>query len=185
MSIVCVCGLRRSGKDTIANILKNDHGYKVVKIAGLLKDMLKTVFNFTDEQLEGDLKEELDPRWGVTPRKVMQFMGTEVMQFKIQELLPDIGRMFWTRAFIERYLPANNTDNLVISDIRFLHEYEELKKHTNNIRVIRVLRQGCNLDDHASEKEYLKIPVDNIIENDGTIEDLREKVNSSIHSWSK
>jgi len=180
--IIAICGYKRSGKDTIANYLCK-HGYKNVKIADQLKTMVKQLFNFTQDQLELDEKENIDSRWEISPRQVMQFFGTEIMQYEIQKLLPNIGRTFWIKSFIEKYLVSNNDEKYVISDMRFLHEYEELKKY--NVFVIMVQR---DVDDnsnkehetHSSEKEYLQIPTDIIITNNSTIDDLLIKVDNAI-----
>lgn len=183
--IIAICGYKRSGKDTIANYLCK-YGYKNIKIADQLKTVIKQLFNFTDDQLELDEKENIDKRWKISPRQAMQFFGTEIMQYEIQKLLPDIGRTFWIRSFIEKYLvntDANNNEKYVISDMRFLHEYEELKKY--NIFVIMVNRNTIDTinminEHHSSEKEYLQIPADIILNNNSTIKDLLIKIDNAI-----
>jgi hypothetical protein len=180
--IIGICGRRRCGKDTLANYLMSEHGYTNRKIADDLKKIVKILFGFTDSQLETDEKDMVDASWGITPRKSMQFIGTEVMQFKIQDILPTIGRKFWIDAFIKKYV--NLEDRIVISDLRFLHEYEELKKH--NVFVIRIERpmhQG-EPDEHASEKEYMEIPANMVLHNTGSVDELfalfREGINRTL-----
>jgi hypothetical protein len=79
----------------------------------------------------------------------------------------------------------------VISDLRFLHEYEALLKVPNireeDIVIIRVIRsqegsQGSLLSQlqqvvktHVSEIEYMQIPCDIILINDSTIQSYIEK----------
>ena len=84
------------------------------------------MFGFTNEEIENDEKDIVNKKWGVSPRTVMQFIGTELFQYKIQEILPDVGKKFWINSLIES---LKQSENYVISDLRFLHEYEELKKH--------------------------------------------------------
>ncbi len=175
--IIAICGHKRSGKDTIANYLVK-YGYKNIKIADQLKTITKQLFNFTNDQVELDIKEHIDERWGISPRQAMQFIGTEIMQYEIQKLLPNIGRRFWIKSFIEKDI-ENNNDRIVISDMRFLHEYEELKKY--NIFVIMVTRPDyCNKSNHISETDYLNIPADLVITNDGTVEDLLIKIDNTL-----
>ena len=38
------------------------------------------MFGFTEDQVFGDAKDVIDPVWGVTPRLVLQVLGTELMQ---------------------------------------------------------------------------------------------------------
>lgn len=170
--IIAVCGLKRSGKDTISDYLCERFGYQKIKIAQGLKDMLKASFGFTDEQLETDLKDEVDPKWGVSPRLVMQFMGTNVMQYEIQKILPNVGRTFWMKRIIEHYLDKDDTTKYVISDMRFVHEYEMIKKYSP--LVIRVERSSLSLpfDLHPSELDHKNIPCDLIIDNNKSIDAL-------------
>ncbi len=180
--VIGVCGRRRSGKDTLAGILHDLYGYENVKISSDLKNALKILFGFDNEQIEGNLKDVVDERWGVSPRQAMQFIGTEVMQYKIRELLPNMGRKFWIKGFINKHIDGRLDDRLlVITDIRFLHEYDELKRYLHNdLLMLRVERDERNvtslLDEHSSEQEFLNIPVSHIICNNGSKDDLRKCV---------
>lgn len=53
MKIVAICGNAGTGKDTAANFLVKEYGYKSMSFADPIKDMLKEVFEFSDEQLWG------------------------------------------------------------------------------------------------------------------------------------
>jgi hypothetical protein len=178
--VVGVCGRRRSGKDTVANILHELYGYENVKISNDLKNALKILFGFNHEQIEGHLKDVVDERWGVSPRQAMQFIGTEVMQYKISELLPDMGRKFWIKGFINKHIVHEDRSKLlVITDIRFLHEYLELRKYlSDELLMLKIERDmPCSqADEHCSEQEFLQIPVDYTIKNNGTKEDLKSSV---------
>lgn len=170
--IIAICGLKRSGKDTIADYLCSNYGYTKIKIANPLKQGLKVMFGFTDEQLESDKKDEIDPCWEVQPRKIMQFIGTEVMQYQLQQIIPGIGRKVWIKSLIEEHIsnPLHNDKLFVIPDLRFLHEYEELSKHNAIFwrvdRVTELEKLNHNCDIHISEKEYLQIPVSHIFRNE-------------------
>jgi dephospho-CoA kinase len=184
--IIAICGLKRSGKDTIADYLCSNYGYTKIKIANPLKQGLKVMFGFTDEQLESDKKDEIDPRWEVQPRKIMQFIGTEVMQYQLQQIIPGIGRKVWIRSLVEEYInnSKHNDKLFVIPDLRFQHEYEELSKHNTLFwRVDRIteldkLNHVCDL--HISEKEYLQIPVSHIFKNE-TKNDLYSQIDNKIN----
>ena len=98
--IIAICGGKCCGKDTIANIISDRYGFQRVKIEKNL-EVCTIILNFSDEQMESDTKDVSDQYWGITPRHAMQFIGTEVMQFKIQELLPNIGRNIWITSLLE------------------------------------------------------------------------------------
>jgi hypothetical protein len=94
--IIAICGAKRSGKDVLADYLVKKYNYERLAFADPLKLTVKNLFNFDDDQLgigedKGtDKKDIIDERWGITPRAALQFFGTEIMQEKIQELLPNI-----------------------------------------------------------------------------------------------
>ena len=156
--IIAVCGSKRSGKDTIAGILSHAYGYEHIKISQKLKDVCKTLFGFTDEQLETDTKEVVDARWRVSPRRVMQFLGTEVMQYALPQGLPEIkdgmlGRKFWIESTLEE-IKRNPHKKYIISDLRFLHEEDVLKEHGAFIIKVQRFNTSASTDSHKSEQEF-------------------------------
>jgi hypothetical protein len=181
--IIAICGAKRSGKDVLAEHLVNQYTYERVAFANPLKQAVKALFSFDDEQLETDKKDMIDETWGITPRSALQFFGTEVMQEKIQELLPNIKRNFFASNLKNYIAGADANTKFVISDMRFLHEYEMLLKIPNirkeDVVIIRVVRPSNNRDaspeTHISEREYMKIPYDIVLLNDNTIANYIEK----------
>jgi len=167
--VIAICGFKRTGKDTIADWFCAHHGYEKLKIADPLKRICNVLFNLTEQQLEGNEKELTDPRWGVSPRRIMQFVGTEMMQYKLQELMPQVDRTFWIKHLIDR-CSATKQEKVVISDVRFVHEYNALKSHYGREAVfIKVISDRNNQsDNHESEKEWLQIPCDYAITNNTT-----------------
>lgn len=186
--IIAICGQMRSGKDTVAEYLCRNYGYTNVKIAENLKKSLGILFNFTEAQLEGDAKDQIDPYWGITPRNAMQFFGTEVMQYKIQELLPACNRTFWistTVQSLENKLKVNQNSRYVISDLRFVHEYEYLKCRLPNVFIIKIERPKITssaliAQSHVSEQEYKKIVEHHTLNNSGSLTDLYQQVQCMI-----
>jgi hypothetical protein len=179
-SIIAICGEKRSGKDVLAEHLVSNHGYTKISFAEPLKIVVKTLFNFSDIQVGideknsiGHEKDSIDDKWGISPRQALQFFGTEVLQYKIQELLPNINRNFFAESLVLRIKADNNNDDkkYVISDLRFLHEYEKLKEFSD-ILIIRVNRDAsdASIEKHVSETEYLDIPYNFEINNNNTIE---------------
>ena len=69
----------------------------------------------------------------------------------------------------------NNFPNWIITDMRFLNEMEAVKKREGiTIRVNRNLEESKDQDE--SETELDNAEFDYVIENNGTIEELIEKV---------
>lgn len=174
--VIALCGRLRCGKDTVAKVLVDEYGYENLKISQLLKNACKMLFDLTDEQIEGTDKDKIDERWNVSPRRILQFMGTEVMQYKIQELIPGVGRTFWMNHLIRNNI-IKSRKPVVISDMRFIHEYESLATHIPHVKVIKIERPSDDpLDSHVSETEYHSIKEDFRIVNDGSIDELYDTV---------
>jgi hypothetical protein len=99
--VVAICGRKRTGKDTLAALFV-ERGFTHMKFASPLKAGLCAIFGFTENQIEGDAKDVVDPKWGVSPRLAMQWMGTDVMQHRIGDIMPHVGRGFWAMQLINR-----------------------------------------------------------------------------------
>jgi dephospho-CoA kinase len=188
MNIVAICGRMGSGKDALADILVHRHGFVAkLKFADPLKATLRTLFSLREDQIEGDAKDSLDPRFETTPRRLMQWFGTEVMQHSLQRECPRIGRRIWAELLMERIraLETQHDDGgaVVISDMRFQHELDALREAfgTSRVFAIRIERPPhrndrsdlFNLSEtHESETTASNMTVDAVIVNDGTLDDL-------------
>lgn len=182
-NIIAICGAKRSGKDILAKHIVSTHKYKRIYFAEPLKKAVKELFDFNDFQVgineedsNGDEKDIIDERWGITPRKALQYFGTEIMQNNINELIPNTDRGFFADILLSRI--SRDADNYVISDMRFLHEYNKLKNSSKvkSLIIIKINRPSIknNIDNHISEKEYINIPHDVEFINEGTIKDLTD-----------
>ena len=186
--IIAICGRKRSGKDAVGSLLANEYGYGVLKFASPMKDAMKSLFSFDDDQLEGSTKEVVDPLWGITPRRAMQYFGTEIMQYKLQELVPGIERRFFAENLVDR-IRKSPLRKIVITDMRFPHEESVLREFCERegvtLTTLRVERQSPShevMDGHASEHEHVGIHADIVIENVGTLDDLHDRVRKYMAS---
>jgi hypothetical protein len=186
--IVALAGRRRAGKDTVAAQLAAEHGFAVLKFAAPLKAALRELFGFSDAQLEeGELKEKVDERWGRSPREVMQWFGTAVLQDALPDLLPGIGRRFLvTRLLAEMdQLVESGVPGVVIADVRFPHEVEAVRAFGGRVlRVTRTSGQGgqceAGVDAHVSEAGVDALVCDREIVNDGSLEELAAAVRAAV-----
>lgn len=175
--IIAICGAKRSGKDLLANYICKRYEYKKIRFADPLKAAIGILFNFSEDQIDdGPMKDVIDERWGIAPRKALQFFGTEILQYKIQDILPTVDRKFLAYSLVSK---LKEEEYYVISDMRFVHEYEEILKLGGLI--IRVDRPNKTVDQnhdvpvHTSEIEYRMIPFNIHIINDGDIADYIRK----------
>lgn len=185
--IVGVLGKKRSGKDTTGDYLVSNKKFVKYSFANPLKRGAMEIFGFTEDQVFGDSKDIIDPIWGVTPRLVLQVMGTELFQYDIQKHIPEfqaIGRKIWVKRFKQWYENNSHLD-VVICDVRFQHEADAIMELGGHIW--KVQRPSIvSADEHASEKEMDSITgVTAEIINDRTLHDLYDKIDNLVHDLRK
>ena len=66
--IIGITGKKGSGKSTIAQYLYLVHGFIAIPMAEKLKDLIQDLFDLNSAQVYHEQKDEIDERWGVTPR---------------------------------------------------------------------------------------------------------------------
>lgn len=162
-SLIVVTGLKRSGKDTLGDYIVDNWGYKKTQPYAMFKEPLGKMFGFSDEQMNGALKEVKDPFWHISPRELFQYFGTELMKKTLGELVPEygenIGDRLWALVFKKHYMSLPD-GKYVVCDWRFPEERLELED-LPNITFIRVNNSRCNATDtHASEQFIQTMPVD-------------------------
>ena len=200
--IVGLVGFIGSGKDTVAKQFVQQ-GCVQDSFAGPLKDMCSTVFGWDREMIEGETVESRDFRetpdifWSkklgipnFTPRLALQLIGTEVLRNHFSQ---DI----WLNSLEYRIRRNNETNCVVISDARFRNELDLIKsmggviiwvqrgelpewfdtaKTAYNNAISRKIMETKYRDVHESEWNWAGYPVDYTIKNDGTLEELQDKV---------
>lgn len=168
---MAITGFIGSGKDTAAEYLTQNYGFKAVKFADPIKDMMRSIGLTTEELEDRKLKEEPHPLLrGRTPRYAMQKLGTEWGR----NLIAD---EFWTSLWATRCASKNL---VVTADMRFFNEAAAVER--NNGILIRIRRPDTDPPPevwptlHASEKDIPNLPVHYEIDNVGTIRQLGETV---------
>lgn len=176
LRIIGIVGRKREGKDTVLSLLRDYVAPTPVQrraLADPIKVFARKVWDLSEEQTDGDLKESLDERWGCTPRKILQHLGTEVARgihadTWVRYLIRSIERDMDSREYHENTI-------WVVPDVRFVNEAGWIQAHGGLLwRVRRFDDPGT--DSHASEREIDAIRVDRTIENKGSLDDLRRAI---------
>ena len=143
------------------------------------------MFGFTEAQMWGSTedKETIDERWGISPRKMLQLMGTELFQYDIQKYMSEgefpVGRKVWVQKF-KLWYEEQDRGNIVIADVRFPHEANAIREMGGEIW--RVERPSLTeVDEHVSEKEQDLIVADVTIINDGSLSELHNKIKDVVY----
>lgn len=170
--LIGLCGRKGSGKDTVAGILAEQHGFLPHALATPLKRVCAELFDFTDDQLWGESREVLDERYGKTPRELMQRLGTDFVR---KELSMD----FWLDRFQSWYELNSSVPRIVVSDVRFQNEINFIKRLGGTIYEVR-RSQADRSDPHVSKRVELLEGIDAVINNDSSLKDLEKSVAERI-----
>lgn len=209
--IIGICGFAGSGKGTVGDYLEKTFQFEQVSFAGVLKDITAIMFNWDRQLVEGatpesrEWREKEDKFWTerfdykVTPRIILQKMGTEVIR-------NNLHNSFWLFALERKLDPAKD---YVITDVRFVNEVAFLKRLDGllvrvkrgpepeylldaiaDLRGIRMSEPGTLMATnwpgvHASEWQWLDSSMDCVLDNSGTITDLLYKVDGMMKAIDK
>jgi len=179
--IVGLAGRAGSGKSTVARHLASAHGFTEDAFAAPIKDAAAAVFCWDRAALDGNTaedrawRERVDRWWAarlnvpcLTPRWAMQHVGTELFRDGFHS---DI----WI-ASMQNRLNNATVSRLVVADVRFENEATALREAGGV--VVRIVRPGLAAGAHASETQ--DVPCDVEVTNDGTVEELCERVVAAL-----
>lgn len=193
---VGLCGFKGSGKDTAADYLVSQYGYKKVSLADPLKRTCESIFDFPSDHLWGpsSLREcpderylfsGLDPVDGVPLKEVAldtsrhwqrESDGEFFPQFvtprlALQSLGTEWGRRLspniWVVACLN-HIRKSEYPRHAIPDVRFVNELTSIR--ASGGIVIRLLR-GSRSSNHPSELELEGIPLEDfnfVVDNNST-----------------
>ena len=185
-----IIGRKHSGKDTVANIMRNETNceYKFLSFAFAdnLKRILKELFGFPNLSYFTDqsLKEVVHPEYShKTPRELMQWFGTDLIR-------ANFGADFWIKRLkneieqkIKYFSKTYEKIVIVITDVRFKNEASFLENEYNAsmVYVDADERLPKSLDNHCSENEIYKVRDSckniTVIKNNKTVADLNAQIN--------
>jgi len=210
MQVIGVCGLAGSGKNEVTKVLIEECGWVNVAFADEMKRICKRVYGFTDEQLWGpsEMRNAPDKRYPrgkvldqdeyvevyLSPRLALQELGSwgrrcypDVWADYGMRVAAKLGNGEWDYNYREGafQIPGACPKNVCISDVRFRNEMTSIKRHGG--KVWRVVRPGAGLEgeyaQHDSETEQQTIPdseFDLVIHNEGTLDELKDKVRYAL-----
>ena len=202
--IIGLSGTIGCGKDTVADYLVNIHRFKREAFANSLKEAMSVIFGWEWALLEGRSKEsriwreQVDPWWAkrlnmpeLTPRWVLQYVGTEVIR---QNFADDM----WIASLENRL--RQRTDNVVITDVRFVNEIKMLKslgaqcievkrgQQPDYYEIARLANAGddvaqqklVDMDVHKSETNWIGSEFDHVLDNNGSFDELYTNIDNAL-----
>ncbi len=213
--IIGIVGHIGSGKDTVGNFITESVGKtgRTDSFAAPLKDLCSSIFGWPRHLLEGNTMESREFRetpdifWtrktgidNFTPRLALQLVGTDVLRDHFHN---DI----WINSLEYRLRKISDSNTVVVTDARFTNELDIIKHLCGTIIWVQrgelpawyetaVEANGGNVvskrimitryrDVHQSEWNWAGYPVDHIIRNTGTLEDLKIKTSQILFQIQK
>lgn len=163
--IIGLTGYAQSGKDTVANILVEKYGFRRLAFADKIREILYELNPMVcgePLQIKVDVEGWDKAKQHPEVRRLLQKMGVACRT--------QLSASVWIAPVIRA---INSPDErIVVTDVRFKNEVDLLRLGFN-AHIWRVERPGVGpVNNHISEREVSKFPVDITLHNDGSLEDL-------------
>lgn len=166
MKVCCISAKARHGKDTAADILKEyleslNQRVLIIHYADLLKFICTKFFGWDGQKDEKG-------------RTILQHIGTDIVGAKNPAYWVD-----WVVNFLKLF--EDEWDFVLIPDCRYPIEFQRVHEEFYST-ILRIERpnfdNGLSLEQkqHTSEVAMDDYTFDEVIKNDGSLEDLKEKV---------
>jgi hypothetical protein len=169
-NLIGLTGYAGSGKDSVAEVLVEEYGYTRIAFADAIKEVLEAtnplVIAGYGLYLQ-DVLEERDWNWN----EIKEIVGVREMLQNLGTAIRNIDPLFWVNA---AGLPDDGYSRVVVTDVRLPLEVEAIRRRGGV--VYRVVHPGVEaVNQHLTEVglDGYEFPV---IENSGTLDELRDKV---------
>jgi dephospho-CoA kinase len=181
---LAICGRARSGKDTVANYLEETFAFTKFAFADDMKHLLHKLFPHISDQ----------PK----PRRAYQVFGEGLRNLDlpgadhvwIDACMRKVNAHIWWHSEVD-----NRGANVVITDLRMQLELDYLRKNGFTIirvtapdegRIARAIAAGDDFTvhdlTHETELAIDSFTVDYEIHNDGSIDDLKRKIDEIMEA---
>jgi len=173
--IIGLSGYARSGKDTVAELLVLNYGFKRMAFADGIRQALLALNPILHD---GHRLNEIVTMYGWEVakgkdevRRLLQVMGTEVGRKLINE---DV--------WVWRLFNQISTDErIVIPDVRFPNEAKMIEQQGGDVWRINRHNHGA-VNNHVSERAMDNHMFKHVLYNDGTLDDLADEVFMLMHN---
>ena len=163
MRLIGIAGPARAGKDTLASYLLDNLSDDWTRSS--FADPLKAMLSVIGVDCSDDAKAVIDDSYGVTPRHMMQTLGTEWGRHMIDG---DI----WVKAFAR----LNAGKCVIVPDVRFENEADLVREHGV---LIHLTGRGGIEGSHVSENAIEFKPGDIVVDNSRDLAWLHSQVDGN------
>lgn len=174
--IIGLSGYAQSGKNTVADILVDHHGFIQLAFADVIRDFIYEINPLVSCSPTGYLQDLVNLKgWDEAKqepqvRKLLQSTGVAGRNM--------IDEYLWVALTLSQ-IKDPQEGRYVITDVRFPNEAAALTAQGGQLW--RIERPGVDaVNDHVSETALDAWVFDETIINDGTIEDLKKKISVDL-----
>jgi hypothetical protein len=180
--IIGLLGYAQSGKDTVAQVLVEDHGFTRIAFADALREVAYAIDPLIPIQGEharfyqrlADIVDSIgwdEAKQNDEVRRLLQVIGTEAGR--------DIhGPNVWVNLAMKK---VGITGDYVFTDVRFPNEFTALVKQ--KAYLVRVVRPGYGpVNGHSSETALDGYAADIVLHNDGDLEYIQRLAHELVSS---
>ena len=181
--IIGIIGKARAGKDTFGLMLAEElfkltrQRYVLMAYAHELKLRVQKDFDLSYEQLWGDDKEKQDLRYA---KRLKGFSSDPTDYWSPREILQSYGNFyttinynFWVDHLFE-IIDDREYKRVIITDVRHINEVDPIIDRKGTlIKVVRDADNNIHGQGHISEVALDNYDVELVIENNGTLKDLK------------
>jgi hypothetical protein len=155
--VVMLLGRAGSGKTSAGKYIQDKYGATVVRFAEPLKNLARELWGFSHEQVWGsfEIKEQVDPRVGISPREALQRLGEGCRKY--------VNAGVWIEACFNqiRKKIAEGVELFVIDDTRYVNEcctrFMDMDIHVVKLICSDNISKVNSL--HPSEAEVDQVPM--------------------------
>ena len=178
--IIGLSGYAQVGKDTVANYLVKNYGYRRIAFADPIREALYRL----------NPKVNIADMVGVPLATAVDGLGWENVKVDsedtrqlLQRLGTEVGRELFDKNFwvYQAFKGVSSDDKVVFTDVRFQNEADHIKSYYGQVWRINKLNHGP-VNGHESETAIAGYEFDWSIPNYGSKEDLYQVIDSIMNS---
>lgn len=184
ITVVLLAGKAGSGKDTMANYLVDNYSFKKFAFADELKKYVAKKYSINHNLLFSQIGKKTSLKINNKELTLRDLLIKEALEKKSHD------ENHWVNIVIEKLISLNKStlkeesnNRIVISDFRFPNEFYEIYKICDKVLTVNIIRdKGSENIDDISEKSLNNFHFDNIIINNGYVENLYKNIDNYILS---
>jgi hypothetical protein len=125
--LVGIAGTQGRGKEVVANVVARFYGFQRQSIDDPIKVACRSAFLLSHDQVHNpEALSRVDPRWGVTPERILEVVGHNLFRQALDEHLPELKTGgpagMWTHRFRLWFQEHGKNARIVVPDLRYPNE---------------------------------------------------------------